>query len=87
MLTQSVLVDITGDNQTDIVTAMFNSTVVAIDGKTLKQLWNYSIPNSESLVIPTPGFFNDDNVTDFLVVYKTGYDENGSELTKVGFAT
>lgn len=62
---------------------MFNSTVVAIDGQTLQQLWNYTVPNSESLVVPTPAYFNEDNVTDFLIVYKTGYDSNGFELTQV----
>ncbi|KAJ3662550.1 hypothetical protein Zmor_006894 [Zophobas morio] len=70
VITQSVLVDITGDNVSDIVTAMFNSTVVALNGLTLKQIWNYTIPNSESNVTPTPGYFNDDNVTDFLVIYE-----------------
>ncbi|EEZ99777.2 hypothetical protein TcasGA2_TC002556 [Tribolium castaneum] len=70
ILTQSVLVDITGDNISDIVTAMYNSTVVAINGLTFEQIWNYTIPNSESNITPTPGYFNDDNVTDFLIIYE-----------------
>lgn len=70
MLTQAVLVDITGDKQVDIIAAMYNSTVVAIDGFTLQQIWNYSVPNSETVAVPTPAYFNDDNVTDFMIVYQ-----------------
>lgn len=83
MLTQSVLVDITGDNQKDIITAMYNSTVVAINGQTLEQIWNFTTPNSESLIVPTPGYFNDDNVTDFLVIYQQLNEVNNSIFTKV----
>jgi hypothetical protein len=64
------LVDITGDNIQDIITAMYNSTVVAINGLTLDQIWNYTIPNSESNITPAPGYFNDDNITDFLIIYQ-----------------
>lgn len=53
---------------------MFNTTLVAFDGKTLQQIWNFTVPNSETLSVPTPGYFNDDNVTDFLVKYQTGSD-------------
>lgn len=67
-----MLVDITGDGQVDIITATFNSTIVAIDGNTLKQIWNFSIPDSESLSVPIPAYFNSDNVTDFFVKYQTG---------------
>ena len=48
IMTPPVLVDLTGDNVEDIVMQMFNSTIVAIDGETYKQLWNYSVPSSES---------------------------------------
>ncbi|KAK4873363.1 hypothetical protein RN001_015392 [Aquatica leii] len=74
VLSPSILVDITGDDVLDVVCAMFNSTVVAIDGATFQQIWNYSVPNSQTLSVPTPGYFNEDNVTDFLVKYQTGGD-------------
>lgn len=70
MLTQSVLVDITGDRIPDIVTATYNSTVVAINGKSFKKIWAYSLPDSITDMSPTPGFFNSDNVTDFMVIYQ-----------------
>ncbi|KAJ8922345.1 hypothetical protein NQ315_004288 [Exocentrus adspersus] len=72
VLTQSVLVDITGDNITDIIAAMSNSTVVAIDGKTFEFIWNYTIPGpaADTNISPIPGYFNSDNITDFLVIYQ-----------------
>ncbi|XP_044747625.1 uncharacterized protein LOC123308894 [Coccinella septempunctata] len=70
---QSVLVDLNGDNVPDIVSAMYNSTVVAIDGRNFSQIWNFTVPNASTNTVPTPCFFNFDNVTDFLVIYET-YD-------------
>ncbi|GLV42598.1 uncharacterized protein CBL_03337 [Carabus blaptoides fortunei] len=67
-----VLVDINGDAHEDIVSAMFNTTIIAFDGKTLNQLWNFTVNNSETLSTPTPGYFTSDNVTDFLIKYQTG---------------
>ncbi|XP_022902074.2 uncharacterized protein [Onthophagus taurus] len=72
VISPTVLVDITGDGIADIVTSFFNSTTMAFDGYSFKQLWNFTIPNSETLSIPTPGYFNNDNVTDFLVKYQKG---------------
>ncbi|KAF5276755.1 hypothetical protein FQR65_LT16205 [Abscondita terminalis] len=74
VLSPAILVDVTGDDVPDIICAMFNSTVVAINGATFKQIWNYTVPNSQTLSIPTPGYFNEDNVTDFLIKYQTGND-------------
>lgn len=77
--------DITGDQVPDIITAMYNSTVVAINGKTFQQIWNYTIPgpNSETNISPTPGYFNFDNVTDFLVIYQKYDDILNNNYTQV----
>lgn len=83
MLTQLVLVDITGDKQIDIIAAMYNSTIVALDGLTLQQIWNYTLPNLETLFVPTPAYFNDDNITDFMIVYQTPNSINGNSKTQV----
>lgn len=53
---------------------MFNTTIVAIDGKSMEQLWNFTINNSETVGPPIPGYFNNDNITDFFVKYQTGLD-------------
>ena len=47
-MTPPVLLDITGDGIEDIFMAMFNSTVLAINGLTFEYLWNTSFPMSES---------------------------------------
>lgn len=51
---------------------MFNSTVVAYDGSTFEPIWNYTVPNSEVISIPIPGYYNDDDVPDFMVKYQIG---------------
>lgn len=47
-MTPPVLLDLTGDGVEDIVMAMFNSSVLAIDGMSFKVIWNYTHPMSES---------------------------------------
>ncbi|XP_072398670.1 uncharacterized protein [Diabrotica undecimpunctata] len=76
IFTQAVIVDITGDAIPDIITAMYNSTLVAIDGKLFKQIWNFTVPGpvAETNIIPTPAYFNFDNITDFLIIYQR-YDD------------
>ncbi|XP_065088687.1 uncharacterized protein LOC135710127 [Ochlerotatus camptorhynchus] len=68
----AVLTDINGDSVDDIVVNSFNSTIYAFDGVSKKQLWAYSIPDSESVSSIVPGHFDHDNVTDFMVKYNTG---------------
>lgn len=74
VLSPSILVDITGDGFPDIVSAMFNTTIIAFDGKSKKQIWNFTVPNSETFGVPIPGHFNSDNVTDFFIKYQTGIE-------------
>lgn len=45
-----VLADITNDGTVDIIMAMFNTTVVAIDGETYDIIWKATFPGSESYV-------------------------------------
>ncbi|XP_048525388.1 uncharacterized protein LOC109537293 [Dendroctonus ponderosae] len=70
ILTQPALADITGDGVPDIVASMYNSTVVAIDGKSWNTIWSYTFTNGVTDMSPTPAFFNLDEVPDFLVVYQ-----------------
>ncbi|XP_034243919.1 uncharacterized protein LOC117646805 isoform X2 [Thrips palmi] len=74
VMSPPALVDINQDGTEDIVVSLFNSTVVAVDGKTFNTLWNYTFPDSQTLSSPTPGYFNDDEVPDFLIKYQTGPD-------------
>ncbi len=47
-MTPPVLLDLTRDGVEDIVIANFNSTVVAVDGESYRQLWNFSYSSSET---------------------------------------
>lgn len=71
-MTPPVLADINGDGVEDIIMAMFNSTVIAFDGFNFRQIWNYSFPMSESYNTPAAGYFNADDIPDFLVKYQHG---------------
>lgn len=55
---------------------MYNSTLVAINGKNFEQIWNFTVPgpSPETNISPTPAYFNFDNVTDFLIIYQK-YDD------------
>ncbi|VDI56209.1 Hypothetical predicted protein [Mytilus galloprovincialis] len=72
VMTPPVLLDLTGDGVEDIVMAMFNSSVLAIDGISFKVIWNYTHPMSESYNTPAPGYYNEDNIPDFMIKYANG---------------
>lgn len=64
--------DVTLDGVEDIVTAMFNSTIIVYDGLTFEPIWNYTVPNSEVISVPVPGYYNDDDIPDFMVKHQIG---------------
>ncbi|XP_035219132.1 uncharacterized protein LOC118192294 isoform X2 [Stegodyphus dumicola] len=72
IMTPPVLVDLTGDGISDIVMAIFNSTVIAFDGLTFAHLWEYHQPSSESYSTPGVGYYNNDSIPDFIINYQTG---------------
>lgn len=51
---------------------MYNSVIVAYNGRTFEQIWNYTVPNSEVISSPIPGYYNDDDVPDFMVKHQLG---------------
>ncbi|KAH9419619.1 hypothetical protein DERP_009677 [Dermatophagoides pteronyssinus] len=67
-----VLIDINGDDVLDIILANFNSTVFAFDGFTFEQIWKHELPGSETYCTPSIGYFNEDDVPDFGVIYQFG---------------
>ncbi|XP_076177555.1 uncharacterized protein LOC143151921 isoform X2 [Ptiloglossa arizonensis] len=69
-----ILVDITLDGIEDIIAAMINSTIIAYNGLTFEPIWNYTVANSEVISIPIPGYYNDDNIPDFMVKHHIGSD-------------
>lgn len=68
-----VLADITGDDIKDIIVNSVNGTVFGIDGSTEEILWESSLGDEfEGYTTPSPGNFNNDNITDFFVSYGHG---------------
>ena len=72
MLTPAALVDINRDNVNDIVIATFDSNVIAFDGSDYKTIWNVTFDKSESYATIAVGFYDEDEIPDFLVKYQYG---------------
>ncbi|KAJ8679267.1 hypothetical protein QAD02_015054 [Eretmocerus hayati] len=72
ILLPPLLVDINSDGTEDLIVTMFNSTIAAYDGLTFQEIWNFTVPGSEIISIPIPGYYNDDNVPDFMVKNQVG---------------
>ncbi len=62
-----VLVDINGDHVADIVGNSYGGEVFAIDGRTRKKLWSYSIQQAAINSTPAVGYFNQDEIPDFFI--------------------
>ncbi|CAL1534926.1 unnamed protein product, partial [Lymnaea stagnalis] len=71
-MTPSTLADVTQDGVEDVIIPMFNSTLLALDGNTYLPIWSVMFPMSETYSTPAAGFYNDDDVPDFLVKYAHG---------------
>uniref|UniRef100_A0A2C9JEN2 FAM234A/B beta-propeller domain-containing protein n=1 Tax=Biomphalaria glabrata TaxID=6526 RepID=A0A2C9JEN2_BIOGL len=71
-MTPPALVDITHDGIEDIIVPMFNSTILALDGKTYRPIWSLRFPMSETYSTPAVGYYNEDDVPDFLVKFAHG---------------
>ncbi|XP_067662183.1 protein FAM234B-like isoform X2 [Haliotis asinina] len=67
-----VIVDVDNDGEKDILVSAFDGEMVMLDGKTLTAKWRTGFPNMESYSTPAPGYFNDDNVLDFMVHWSSG---------------
>ena len=72
MLTPAALVDINNDGVDDIVIATFNSIVIAFNGLTFKEIWSTKFAGSESYSTIAVGYYDTDQVPDFLVKYQHG---------------
>lgn len=67
-----ILVDINKDGVVDIISAGFGEFIQAVDGETFQVLWTYSAPNSETYSIPGVGYYNEDDVVDFIIRISVG---------------
>ncbi len=64
--------DINLDGIEDIILSSYNERVVALDGRTFKQLWNTTFKKAESYSSVAVGFFDEDKIPDFLVTFNYG---------------
>jgi hypothetical protein len=68
-----ILVDLNKDSIPEIVINSFDSRLIAIDGRNLDIIWETSAGDGlETSSMPSPGFFNDDDVVDFFGNYGLG---------------
>lgn len=73
ILSPPILIDLNKDHIKDIVVSLFNSTVVAFHGRTFVELWHTKFgQDTEFYVPPAVGFYDDDDIPDFLVQYELG---------------
>ncbi|XP_065664326.1 uncharacterized protein LOC100208465 isoform X3 [Hydra vulgaris] len=62
-----ILADINKDGVVDLISAGLNQNVVAINGETLEIIWIYKMTGAETYSLPGVGFFNDDDIVDFVL--------------------
>ncbi|ELT88975.1 hypothetical protein CAPTEDRAFT_188461 [Capitella teleta] len=67
-----VCIDVNADGVGDIIMSAFDGTFTAYDGESMQQLWTKSFGKQESYSSPAPGFFNDDNIPDFMLHWNAG---------------
>ena len=65
-------VDITGDQNRDIIANSVDGRLLAYDGITKNKLWQVKMPGTEAYTSIATGFFNTDAVPDFFVSYAQG---------------
>ena len=67
-----VFVDVTNDNIFDIIAISHAGTMSAIDGESLKNIWQFNIPNTESSNGLAIGNFNNDDIPDIFTFVSKG---------------
>ncbi|XP_005105920.2 protein FAM234A [Aplysia californica] len=67
-----VLVDMNKDGVKDVLMTAFTGAMVLYDGETMEVIWKIKLEERESYSTPAPGFFNDDDVLDFMVHWSWG---------------
>ena len=55
-----------------IVISSLYSNVIALDGKDYKTIWNITFDKSESYATIAVGYYDEDDIPDFLVKYQYG---------------
>ena len=67
-----VLVDTNKDETNEILIITSDSELVLFDGESLEVIWKKYFECYESYSVPAPGYFNDDEILDFMIVLNQG---------------
>ncbi|XP_071128715.1 uncharacterized protein [Mytilus edulis] len=67
-----VVVDVNNDRFPDILMTSFQGQMMLYSGKDLSVLWRREFPNMETYTSPAPGYFNNDDIQDFMIHWSIG---------------
>lgn len=67
-----VLVDVNQDDTNDILMLSFDGEVVLFNGLTFERIWERKFACHETYTSPSPGYFDDDDILDFMLVQNLG---------------
>ena len=67
-----VLVDVNNDGTRDIFVLTFDGELIMMDGETLEHIWNKKYECYETYATPAPGYWNDDDTIDFMLILNLG---------------
>lgn len=77
------LADLNNDGTMDYIAAQYNGKLIAINGKTNTELWNYQQPGTETLAAPAIGRFTDDYTPDVFAIIATGQSPTFTSFKQV----
>ena len=67
-----VLADINKDGTKDIFIVTFDGELIMKDGETFNDIWKRKFKCYETYTSPSPGYWNDDDVIDFMLFINLG---------------
>ncbi|VDI55263.1 Hypothetical predicted protein [Mytilus galloprovincialis] len=67
-----VVADVNNDGFPDILMTSFQGQMMLYSGKDLSVLWRREFPNMETYTSPAPGYFNNDDIQDFMIHWSIG---------------
>jgi PQQ enzyme repeat len=79
----SVAADINNDGFLDIISISHGSKLLAVDGKSLKKLWDLVVPDTECSNAFAVGNFNDDDIPDFFTFVSKGIWPNSKGSVQI----
>ncbi len=76
-MTAPSLVDLTEDGWPDLVVAAFDGRIIALDNRTLEELWSWSIDDHETYAAAAVGLYDNDTTPDIAALFVLGNWNDG----------